>query len=491
MIVLFVLRHPGYIRNYESTIKMLGEKGHTVHVAFNRFYDNFEKCTNALDNIPNVYVHDSMAPVRRDIWWVFARINRYLIDYLRFFDKRLRGYSKLKQRASHRIPKIIDTILLFILSSEMSRRLIRFLKKFENIYPTCRAIDTFIKSFDPDILLITPYVDLKGEQVDYVTCAKRMGLPNVYCVTSWDNLSSKGLIKVEPQSLILWNDFQKDEAIHLHNVPESKIYVTGAQCYDKWFDWKPELTRTKFFETVGFETDNYILYLCSSRFISQNELTFIKQWIEQIRTSNFDHIRNLGILIRPHPQNYSQFAGVDLSAYKNVAIYPAMGDNPVCQRSKQTFFDSIYYSSAVVGLNTSAMIESGILGKPVLTMESNGNDDSQKETMHYHYLKEGGLLFTDTTFNDHIERLNRILKDSELYCKNLKIFNEKFVRPHGLKTACTPLVVDAIEQAVCKKQIPESYNIRSKVAMVFIFSIALLVYAVYYCIRLVKKLFSK
>src|SRR5215207_104134 len=34
MKVLFVMRHSGYVRNFESTLRMLCERGHAVHVAF-------------------------------------------------------------------------------------------------------------------------------------------------------------------------------------------------------------------------------------------------------------------------------------------------------------------------------------------------------------------------------------------------------------------------------------------------------------------------
>ena len=34
MKILFVMRHSGYVRNFESTLRMLCDRGHTVDLAF-------------------------------------------------------------------------------------------------------------------------------------------------------------------------------------------------------------------------------------------------------------------------------------------------------------------------------------------------------------------------------------------------------------------------------------------------------------------------
>ena len=34
MRVLFLMRHSGYVRNFESTLRLLCERGHQVHVGF-------------------------------------------------------------------------------------------------------------------------------------------------------------------------------------------------------------------------------------------------------------------------------------------------------------------------------------------------------------------------------------------------------------------------------------------------------------------------
>ena len=56
---------------------------------------------------------------------------------------------------------------------------------------------------------------------------------------------------------------------------------------------------------------------------------------------------------------------MNLSAHANVAVW---GSSPVDAAGRDDYFDSLWHSTAVVGLNTSAFIEAGIVGRPVLTI---------------------------------------------------------------------------------------------------------------------------
>ena len=85
-------------------------------------------------------------------------------------------------------------------------------------------------------MLVTPLVDLGSDQVDYVNVAKAHGIKSALCVHSWDNLTNKGLIRVMPDRIYVWNEVQKNEAVELHGADPSDVFVTGANTYDRWFE---------------------------------------------------------------------------------------------------------------------------------------------------------------------------------------------------------------------------------------------------------------
>ena len=105
----------------------------------------------------------------------------------------------------------------------------------------------------------------------------------------------------------------------------------------------------------------------------------------------------------------------------------------------------MYHSVATVGINTSAMIESGILNKPVFTILSPEFRTTQDGTLHFHHLVEGGLLNISKNLDEHIEQLTRVLAGREAYQTRIRDFIQSFVRPHGIAVECTPIFVKVIE----------------------------------------------
>ena len=80
---------------------------------------------------------------------------------------------------------------------------------------------------------------------------------------------------------------------------------------------------------------------------------------------------------------------------------------PVDDSSKADYFDSIHHSAAVVGVNTTAQIESAIVGRRVYTILAPEFRDTQEGTIHFHHLVRagGGLVHVATDFADHLSQL--------------------------------------------------------------------------------------
>jgi hypothetical protein len=248
---------------------------------------------------------------------------------------------------------------------------------------------------------------------------------------------------------------QQQEAVKLHRLDPAKIVITGAQCYDRLFARQPSVSGNEFRKKVGLsENSNYILYLYSSGFIAPQEVDFVAKWVDRLRRSADPQVNRIGVLVRPHPQNADQWSDVDFSKYENVVIYPRAGANPIHGSSLNDFFDSMYHSAATVGINTSPMIESGILNKPVLTVLSPQFKNTQNGTIHFHHLVDGGLLIVARNLDEHLEQLSQVLADQESYRTRIRQFIQNFVRPHGLKVEATPILVKAIENLVQRPECP-------------------------------------
>ena len=450
MKILFLARHFSYLRNYESAIAELAARGHTLHLSADKeeSMGGAAMVERLAAKYPGVTV--GWTPGRESgAWYDLGRKLRLGIDYLRFLDPRYDSTPRLRGRSEDRTPKLVQWLAAApLLRTPRGRRVLAWtLRQFEQAIPRSRALDDFYRQQAPDLVLITPLVDLGSPQLDHYVSARALGLRTALCVCSWDHLSSKSLLRASPDLVTVWNETQKREAVELHGVPPERVVVTGAQCYDLWFGRVPSRPREELCELIGLDPSKpYVLYVCSSLFKgTASEARFVEKWIQQVRSSSDPVLREAGLLIRPHPARMEEWHQTDLTEFKNVAFF---GSHPVTAGAKDDYFDSLHYAAAVVGLNTSAFLEAGAVGKPVLTVVlPEISRDNQEGTLHFHYLLQvgGGLLQVARSLEEHAVQLAATLADPGPGIERARRFTEGFVRPQGLTEPSTPRFANAIE----------------------------------------------
>lgn len=461
MKILFILRSPAFLRHYDAVIQLLTEKGHTVVLGVNKKLEWKRARLESFAETCSGVVIAGVVPQRKDVWRHVSSGLRGMIDFVRFLHPRFAQTLALRARMKEKgLPKPFRFLGgISTLSEFWVKHILHFLYLLEKAIPSCPQIEKFIQSHHPHILLVSPLVDTASRQVDWVKSARAVGIRTGVCIASWDNLTNKGLMRVQPDAVFVWNERQKSEAVELHGVPAGKIMVTGAQSFDRWFQRRPSMTREAFCRKIDLPAEKpFVLFVGSSNFIAapEAEVSFVRGWIEALRESEDSAIRELGIMIRPHPYNARHWEELDLSGFTNVILWPRRGANPVDEQDRADYFDSLFFSTAVIGINTSAMIEAAIVGRPVLTIQTPEFTHAQEGTLHFHYLlpENGGFLQVAADFPEHLAQLSLALQEGEVEQERRQRFVESFVRPHGLTTPCTPLLVEAIEQLGREKSAP-------------------------------------
>jgi hypothetical protein len=152
------------------------------------------------------------------------------------------------------------------------------------------------------------------------------------------------------------------------------------------------------------------------------------------------------VLVRPHPVHLKQWATVDLAEFPNVSRW----SGPETMNADQGLYDSLSHADAVIGLNTSAMIEAGIVGKPVHAIVTEEFAGGQEQTIHFEYLRaaNGGLVHEARSLDDHVRQLAAAVHAGAAGGDRQRQFIERFVRPRGIDRPVTPIVVDEIERIV-------------------------------------------
>jgi hypothetical protein len=106
----------------------------------------------------------------------------------------------------------------------------------------------------------------------------------------------------------------------------------------------------------------------------------------------------------------------------------------------------LHHCSAVVGINTSAMVEAAIVGRVVHTVLLPEWHDMQETLVHFTYLLRGrgGFLAESRSFYEHLAALATDLHAPADQLERQRLFVERFIRPQGADEPSLPRLVQAI-----------------------------------------------
>lgn len=447
MKILFQFEYPGFLRMFGSTVRELAGRGHAVLLAYDLPEKRRSPAAQEIEAMDGVKLVEPVA-------WQGARtpadVQRRSADYLRYLDRRFARTPYHERMEKFTPPEALE-LAQRSWARLVARPYVRALVWRDRHRPPDAATLSYLARLRPDVVVISPLV-ARGRwgarQTDTVKAARTLRMPVAAAIASWDHLTTKGLIKVLPDRVLVWNDVQRREAVKLHGVPRRRIVVTGAQLFDQWFARTPKLEREAFLAPLGLDPARpYLLYVGSSPNVApaEREIPFVLEWVEALRRAERP-VRDVGVLVRPHPGNTDAWAGVDLSPRGGSVAPRDRPGIPMDEADEDLYFHSIHFSAAVVGINTSAIIESLIQRRPVFSVRT--PEFAQEATLHFHYLVSGsgGCVELAASFDEHVAQIRTALSEPDRHREEIERFLRLFIRPAGLDRPATPILADAIEQ---------------------------------------------
>ena len=236
-------------------------------------------------------------------------------------------------------------------------------------------------------------------------------------VVSWDNLTARGLYHEVPDLFLVWNKQHSIEAKEIHSIPVNNIFITGSPFMDKWFDEKNESILKS-----NLKLDApYVTYLGSSQNITRDETMVVENLHKELKKNNID------LVVRPHGANYEQFRKLKY----DINVIPKNGDLPDTKESKELMISTIKNSIATVGINTTAMGDSLILGKRCFAIVKPEFYNNQLATYHFKALLNYELIEISNSEIDCVNQIINLTEDEE-FLKKRERFIIDFCRPLGM-----------------------------------------------------------
>jgi hypothetical protein len=450
---LFVMQSQAYVRNFESVLTALAARGHPVTVLLEERKEGDESGLAVIDRLCREHrtLRYELRPSPPLGWRGGLRlVLEAMQDYLRYFDPPYADASRLRARAVAFLPAAIERALARAIRAWPRGRhaLAAGARWISDALGADPRIRGELKHRQPAALIVTPMIHFRSRQREWVRAAAELRIGSMYCVHSWDNLTNRGLMHAHPDRVVVWNDIQQSQAITLHGASASSVEVTGAWPYDHWFGWSASRSRAQFCRQLGLPAENaMLLYACSSRFIADRERPAVMRWIRALRSSGDQRLATAGVVVRPHPLNGREWSDPSVANLSGVVVFPPGGADPVDEQSRADYFDSIVHADAVVGVNTSALVESAILDRPVFAFPEPDFHFSQGELPHFRLLAgEGGMLNVSASMAEHLAQLGQTLRNASADSGSRRRFVEIFIRPRGAAPSPTDRVVAAVEE---------------------------------------------
>lgn len=320
----------------------------------------------------------------------------------------------------------------------ITRATIRFFEKF---VPVNKNIADLLEKYKPDTVLL-PDIVFPIDRI-FMRAAKKKNYFVMGLVRSWDNLTSKGVVQILPDKMVVLNSVMKNEAMKYVGMKENKILISGSPQYDIYFNKKyPKISKKEFLAQLGIPEGKRLI-LCAPFF---NDYT--KSAIKIINTLS-DSINDgrlpgdLHLLVRFRP-NSAEIPEGRLNPSGNFTIsrpcqlyFDNTGglvkqDYEFTESDVELLFNSLYFSEVTINTISTLSIDAAALDKPVINVRFDAEalcprKHSVEQMVghdHYEAIERSGGVALANSMEELIKEINDYLKNPNLHKEGRKEMRE-------------------------------------------------------------------
>ncbi|MBK8465883.1 MAG: CDP-glycerol glycerophosphotransferase family protein [Chloracidobacterium sp.] len=355
------------------------------------------------------------------------RLNEFVWDYRYLPPSRM---SMMEHIRNKRSPLPIRALkpparLLALLKTE--RRVESGLEKLLLAYPRSDEAETRLRENRPDVVVSTgPF---QFEQPAIFTAAKKLRIPTLAYIPSWDNISTKNRMVFKYDGYIVWNEQAKRELYEFY--PETKdcpVYVIGAPQFDIFHQERFRSTREEFCKQQDLDPDlPIVVYAVGSPNFLQE-----KHGAEYLakRVANGD-LGDVQLLVRPHPIHDNAEMKELFDPYlPKVRLQETPNTGKELNKRTQDelqiveWVNTFRHADVVVNLSSTVTIDAAIFDRPVVNLDFDpqpGQADQQlikdvnHKWNHFKPIAESGGVWLINDFNEMVDAVRGYLKQPELH----------------------------------------------------------------------------
>ena len=238
------------------------------------------------------------------------------------------------------------------------------------------AFSEFFEKYSPSLIFST---DIFGEtDILLIREAEYLRVPVIGMVRSWDNPTTKGILRVIPKKIIVHSPIMKRELVKLHGCDVKNIFVAGYPQFDDWLKG-PTLSREDFFKKIGADpAKRLVLFAPAGSVLSDTDWQLCQILKEALDDGSLPN--DIQFLVRNHPHHPA-----DLSRFQGDSRFitetPGIRDKGWSDKTIEFRPDendhlrnSVYYSDMVMYVATTLGLDAAVFNKPQIMVSFDGGE---------------------------------------------------------------------------------------------------------------------
>jgi hypothetical protein len=313
-----------------------------------------------------------VAPFREFPYAYLRRLNDFAWDARLLPPSRVSMMRHVRKQALSPFMRALTVPACAIAALGLEARFESWLEGFLLAYERSPEATRLLWTHRPAVVITTG--PQRYEEPAIVASAKRLGVPTLALITSWDNITTKNRIPFRHDGYLVWSEQMKEELLRFYPYIRNRaIYIIGAPQFDVFFQERFHESRSAFCTRLGLRADRpIILYALGSPNLLKEHYGALA-FAERVQAGDLGEVQ---LLVRPHPLFDSGAEAKAFESFGSRVRVQKTGDRdlPTPLRAQRIeditdWVSTFRHADVVVNLSSTATVDAAICDKPVVNLD--------------------------------------------------------------------------------------------------------------------------
>ncbi|NOT46198.1 MAG: hypothetical protein HOP17_00415 [Acidobacteria bacterium] len=324
------------------------------------------------NSLARVEEFPSVEPFKAFPYIYLRRLNDFVWDYRYRIPTRVSVKQHVRDKGLPASVRAMKLPALALAMCHVEQFLEDRTEKLLLTYPRSVEAERRLSEIRPSVIVVTGAFQF--EQPAIFAAAKKLGIPTLAYIPSWDNITTKNRMVFKYDGYLVWSEQTKKE---LHQYyPASKtspVYVVGAPQFDIFFQKEFYETRAEFCATQNLNPDlPIVLYAIGSpNFLQEHHGA-----IEMAKRIVSGELGAVQMLVRPHPIHDNAALSKVFDKYGTLVRLQqthnagkAVAERTQDERQIREWINTFRHANVLVNLASTVTVDAAIFDCPVVNLD--------------------------------------------------------------------------------------------------------------------------